>query len=257
MKVTALVPAYNEEKNIAHLLDFLKTAAVLDEIICINDGSSDSTLRKIKAIMPSIPHLKLVNFPKNHGKAYAISEGVKKAQGEIVVFIDADVIHFNTKALSSLVVPLLKRKYDAVIGYSIHNILDPFFKPITGQRAYFRKELLPHVKEFQNKGYGLELYLNFLYKDKKVKVVQLKGVGNIFKYDKQTAEDATKMQITEWKDILTEIFKQDNPLYYFIQSYLHPYYFRKPENISAKITKLGTYIKNNVKNIAEENERTA
>ena len=83
MKKSVIVPVYNEEGNIGNLI--LKIKTVLnnnDELIIVNDGSSDKTLNEIqndKCI--------LINLNKNMGKGYAMRKGIESAQGDYIVFM--------------------------------------------------------------------------------------------------------------------------------------------------------------------------
>lgn len=238
-KISAIVPAYNEEKNISNLLKKLLRSKYVNQIICVNDGSTDNTLKKIKQIRG----ITIINLEKNHGKGYAIAQGIKKAKGDIVVFIDADLVGLNDACIKNLILPLVKQEYEATIGYPAYNNLDELFKPLSGERAYFKKDLLPFLKTIKKKGYGLELYLNYLYKDKRVKLFPLKGVKHILKHKKQSYDVVAKLTLIEMVDILSEILKQKNPLSYLIRSYLHPFYLKKPKKLDLQINKLINYIK--------------
>jgi glycosyltransferase involved in cell wall biosynthesis len=86
MKLSVVVPVYNEEKNILVLLNKIKSSiANEDEIIVIEDGSSDGTLDAIKNF-----DCKIIAHPKNLGKGRSLIDGIEAAQGEIVLFIDGD-----------------------------------------------------------------------------------------------------------------------------------------------------------------------
>ena len=86
MKLSVVVPVYNEEKNILVLLNKIKSSiANEDEIIVIVDGSSDGTLDAIKNF-----DCKIIAHPKNLGKGRSLIDGIEAAQGEIVLFIDGD-----------------------------------------------------------------------------------------------------------------------------------------------------------------------
>jgi len=91
-KVSILVPAYNEEKNIASTLKSLLRLNYPKkklEIIAINDGSTDNTLQIMKKFRKY--GVKVIDKP-NGGKASALNVGLKKANGEIIVCMDADSI---------------------------------------------------------------------------------------------------------------------------------------------------------------------
>lgn len=240
--ISVIVPAYNEEKTISHVLKSLVNSLLIEEIIFINDGSSDNTLSIIKNFKKII----LINLKKNHGKGYAITKGIEKSKGDIVVFIDADLIGLNDSHLKKLINPLLLGERDVVIGYPTGIKADKLFLPLSGERAYWKKDLYPYLKEMSNKGYGLELYLNYIFRDKKIKLFPLDGVKTILKYKKQTYDIVAKLFLVESFDILSEILKQQNPISYLLKSYLYSFYIKKPKKNSNQIDKLIKYVKNNL-----------
>jgi glycosyltransferase involved in cell wall biosynthesis len=197
----------------------------------VNDGSTDNTLeiiRKIKGI-------KIINLKRNHGKGYAIINGVKNSLSNIVVFIDADLSGFNDVHIFKLIYPLISGKYDVAIGYPIYNNLDHLCRPLSGERAYFKKDLLPHLNKLKTKGYGIELYLNFAFKNKRTKLFPLRGVRITPKHEKQSYETVLKLTLIQSFDVLSEVFRQKNPVFYLLKSYLYPFYIKEPKKINTQI----------------------
>jgi glycosyltransferase involved in cell wall biosynthesis len=242
IKISAIIPAYNEEKTILQLLTSVKKYPHINEIICVNDGSKDRTLSIIK----EIPGIKIVNLRENHGKGYAIAKGIEKTTGDIVIFIDADLVGLSDKNINKLITPLLLGKYQASIGYPSNNNLDRLFKPLSGERAYFKKDLLPYINTLKKKGYGLELYLNYLFREKRVKLFPLKGTRHILKHEKQPFDTVAKLTLIESFDVLSEILDQENPFSYLIKSYFYSFYFNKSRKIDFQMKKLIKYIKKNI-----------
>ncbi|MBI4136774.1 glycosyltransferase [Candidatus Roizmanbacteria bacterium] len=219
LTVSVIIPAYNEEKTVGRVLSVLVSTPGIDEIICVNDGSTDRTGEIVRSFLK----VRLISFRKNKGKSDAIGEGIRKASGDIVVFLDADLEGLNSHHVAKLTRPLIERKADAVIGYC-DSFLDPLLLPISGQRAYVRKDLLPHVRKLENKGYGLELFLNSLYTERRVHIVKLTGVGHITKYRKQSYPDSIKLTLSEWHDLAKELASQDNGGKSIFSSYLSRLY---------------------------------
>ena len=93
--LSIITPIYNEEKNIAILLD--RTLTVLTrlgksfEIIAVNDGSRDNSLMELRKQAALHPELKVVDFRRNYGQTAAIMAGIDHAAGQVIVSIDADL----------------------------------------------------------------------------------------------------------------------------------------------------------------------
>lgn len=92
--LSIIIPAFNEEHRIASTIkaaaEHLKKAPYAGEIIVVNDGSRDGTLRRVMGMSQQIPQLRLVNHPKNQGKGAAVRTGFMQAQGDCALFCDAD-----------------------------------------------------------------------------------------------------------------------------------------------------------------------
>ena len=73
-KISVIVPAYNEEKKIVGVINSLFNSNSFDQIICVNDGSTDNTLQLLK----KFKKITLINLKKNHGKGFAVAAGIKK-----------------------------------------------------------------------------------------------------------------------------------------------------------------------------------
>ena len=87
--ISVIIPAYNAEKTLKNCLQSLEQQTFKDfEIIVVNDGSTDQTPKILTA---SDPKIKVIN-QKNAGAAAARNRGAKEAQGELIIFCDADLI---------------------------------------------------------------------------------------------------------------------------------------------------------------------
>lgn len=90
MRVSVVIPAFNEERTISKVIDALKHAAVSDEIIVVDDGSTDNTPKIVREKAKSMKSLKLISNAKNRGKGAAMRVGLDAAHGDAIVFFDAD-----------------------------------------------------------------------------------------------------------------------------------------------------------------------
>lgn len=209
--VSAIVPVFDEEKNIEKTIKFLLKNPLITKVICVNDGSSDTSLQIMKNFQNKI---KIVNLKKNYGKGKALSVGIKKAESEIVLFLDADLINFTKKHLELILLPLFKKQKRAVLGFGTPKKTHFFsssslVKGNTGQRAYFREDLIPYLKTMAKKKYGVEIYLNGLFKKEDVKMVPLIKVTHIWKHKKHPPQKAIKQYIKMGTEIAKEVGKRE------------------------------------------------
>ena len=98
-QVSILVPAHNEEKNIRPLYEKLVSIfrplenKYALEIIFVNDGSTDNTLKEIESLAEDDPSVKYIDFSRNFGKEIATTAGLNNCQGDACIMLDADHQH--------------------------------------------------------------------------------------------------------------------------------------------------------------------
>lgn len=96
--ISIIVPVYNEEKNIPLLYEALLDAwkqlpSYTYELIFVDDGSRDGSVRAITLLAEKDPQVKLIEFSRNFGKEMATTAGIEAATGDAVMMIDADLQH--------------------------------------------------------------------------------------------------------------------------------------------------------------------
>ncbi len=118
MKLSVIIPAYNEENRIPKTLreidKYLKEQPYEYEILVVNDGSSDNTVNIVNGLKEEIANLKLIDNKENHGKGYVVRQGMLTALGEYRLFTDAD----NSTSIDQVekMWPWFEQGYDIVIG---------------------------------------------------------------------------------------------------------------------------------------------
>ena len=165
-KVSVIIPAYNEEEAVAKVIEVVKKVSFVDEIIVVNDGSSDNTegeALKAGAIV--------INHESNKGKGEALYTGYTHAECDIIAFIDADIYNLTSKKVEAIIKPILLGKTDItktkfsrasgrVTELTAKPLLNFFFpeisfeQPLSGQFAA-RKEILKKIN-FE-KDYGVDV----------------------------------------------------------------------------------------------------
>ncbi len=121
MKLSIIVPVYNEEKTVVELLNRLKKENIPNvkkEIIVVDDGSSDNTLSLLDEFAKSNKEIKLLKHKKNSGKGKAVRTGISKASGEYVLIQDAD-LEYHPKYIKDLLKPIQEKEAKVVYGTRI------------------------------------------------------------------------------------------------------------------------------------------
>ena len=135
MKLSLVVPCYNEEKNIplfynAVRQDFAKSG-IDYELVFVNDGSSDGTFKEMQKLCSGDVPMKIVNFSRNFGKESAMYAGLRESEGDYVTIIDADLQQRPSIALDMVRTLENEPDYDCVAAYQEQrneNKLLVFFK---------------------------------------------------------------------------------------------------------------------------------
>jgi glycosyltransferase involved in cell wall biosynthesis len=120
MDLTLIIPVYNEEQNLVPLIDAVRKSIgplKLDwEIIFVDDGSIDHSVEILKGFeQEDQAHIRVVELRRNYGQTAAIAAGIDRAQGDIVILLDADLQ--NDPADIPLLLAKLDEGYDVVSGW--------------------------------------------------------------------------------------------------------------------------------------------
>jgi len=229
VKVSAIIPVFNEEKTVAKVMETLLRSPLIGEVICINDASTDKSYQILKKFGRKI---KLLNFEKNRGKGAALAEGVRAAKGEIVAFFDADLVTLTPGHVGDLIKPLIRKQARVTLGYSnkdtpVERIKDlkismfgsaftfqighkfPYLvsQSLTGERAFLRKDLLPYLNRLEKLRFGVEVFFNNHFKD--VAGVVLPNLCQVSKFEKFSLREAVREYIKEGVEIAQEIGRQE------------------------------------------------
>lgn len=126
MKISVIVPAYNEAATVTEIIDRIRATGLDIELIVVDDGSTDGTREILKRERGKIDHLLLQE--RNRGKGAALKAGFAVATGDVLIIQDAD-LEYNPEDYPELLKPIEKAGADLVLGSRLTGA-----KP---QRAYY------------------------------------------------------------------------------------------------------------------------
>lgn len=180
MKIVALIPAYNEAENIVATLQSLSVVANLDQIVVVNDGSTDVTKDLVCQLASENPQLCLVDLETNSGKGAALNRGLELYQADVYLFLDGDLTT-SANLAEGLLEPVIMGQADlsiaqfaqeqclnskgmglglarSVASFGVYKLTGTrITNPLSGQRACTAELLAKLGPIFQ--GFGVEIGL--------------------------------------------------------------------------------------------------
>lgn len=199
IKLSIIVPVFNEEKSIREIIYSAKTAKIeaktakiVKEIIAIDDASTDQTPKILKKIKKEIK-IKIFTHKKNQGKGAAVRIGLKHATGDIFIIQDAD-LEYNPKDYPKLLRPLINGKCEVVYGTRMRLKRPPeFYVSLLGNKLLtwstnllyvsnlsdvfvgykaFTRQALEGIK-LKSKGFNIEIELTAKFLKKGLKICEV------------------------------------------------------------------------------------
>ncbi len=188
-KATVVIPALNEEKTIERVIRCAKQSFFCEEVIVVDDGSTDRT-----SFFAEKAGAKVIRLEKNRGKGYALKVGFKAAKNEVVCFIDADIPNWNSSKIDAIIKPVILKEADFVkssfkrssgrvttlTAKPLMKILFPtcnFEQPLSGQFCT-TKEFLQKIDIEDKYGIDIGLLIDAINHGLKVKEVFIGELTN-------------------------------------------------------------------------------
>lgn len=173
MKVAAIIPAYNEEENIALVLSTITKVEEISEIIVVDDGSIDKTAQIARGF-----GVETIRLPENMGKSLAMREGLRHTSCPIIMFLDADLIGLTKSKVQDMIHPVINGYGDMSLGIfssgrSMTDLAQKIAPYLTGQRV-IRRCILDELKEEDwLSGFGIEIAITQFAKDSNIKIIKV------------------------------------------------------------------------------------
>ncbi len=170
--ITCLIPFFNEKAGILKVLDEVVKINGIDQLLLVDDGSTDGSVEQIKK---HYPQLTIIHNNKNIGKTEAIAAGLEQAKGNYILLLDADLKQLHHNEIENAITAVTK---DPTIDMIIFNRINSSFYIrklrgailTSGQRIIKKEDLSQTLSLYKPKGYQIEVALNQYMMDKKKNV---------------------------------------------------------------------------------------
>jgi polyisoprenyl-phosphate glycosyltransferase len=212
MRVISVIPAYNEERTLGGVLSVLANTPEIDEVIVVNDGSTDRTGQ-----VAGQYNVSLVNLTENRGKGGAIRAGLDCSKADIVLFLDADLIGLTPVHIRKLLAPVLSGDAGMSVGLfengRVSTDLAQKVAPyLSGQRAV-RRDVLELVDDMAISRFGVEIAITQIVEAKNVvvKEVQLQDLTHVTKEEKMGVMKGLAARMKMYWEIVRYFAKFDSP----------------------------------------------
>lgn len=192
MDISIIIPLYNEEESISELFDWIKRVMTEHgfsyEVIFVNDGSTDSSWDVIMDLQKMNPEVKGLKFRRNYGKSPALYCGFKKAVGNVVITMDAD-LQDSPDEIPELYRMITVEKYDLVSGYK-QKRYDPLSKTIPTKLFNATARAVSGIHNLHDFNCGLKAY-------RKDVIKSIEVYGEMHRYIPYLAKNAGFTKIGE------------------------------------------------------------
>lgn len=192
MDISVVIPLYNEEESIPELFSWIERVMnehrFTYEIIFVNDGSTDRSWEIIESLKAKSEHVHGIKFRRNYGKSPALYCGFEKAQGDVVITMDAD-LQDSPDEIPELYRMITEDNYDVVSGWKKKRY-DPLSKTIPTKLFNATARKVSGIKNLHDFNCGLKAY-------KKAVVKSIEVYGEMHRYIPYLAKNAGFKKIGE------------------------------------------------------------
>ena len=192
MDISVVIPLYNEAESLPELTRWIEQVMRDNnfdyEVIFVNDGSTDNSLEVIHNLAAANPHLHAISFSRNYGKSPALNEGFRKAKGDVVITMDAD-LQDSPDEIPELYRMITAEGFDLVSGWKKKRY-DPLSKTIPTKLFNATARKVSGIKNLHDFNCGLKAYRRDVVK-------HIEVYGDMHRYIPYLAKNAGYSRIGE------------------------------------------------------------
>ena len=214
-QATAVIPAYNEAPDIKNVLNPLQQVAAVQQIIVVDDGSTDDTSGVVDAYARAhtATPIRLLTLDRNMGKGGALMAGIQASCSDLLLLLDADLHRLQPDHIDALMQPVRKRRAEMALGifrkgrYQT-NWSHRYFSFLSGQRCLrwpaFRRAAHLRPGALARSRWGIEVALNLIARQQNLTIHQVpwEGVTHTMRLEKMSGLKKYWTYIDMWTDIL-------------------------------------------------------
>jgi len=214
-KLSAIMPSYNEARTVGRVVGEVLKLAEIDELILVDDGSTDKTAKKIEKFKKD-KRFKYIKHLKNKGKGAALKTGIGKAENQVILLLDADLKNITAQKIKKIYMPVLEGEVDVsrasfslsrgrVTEIAVKSMMKIVFldveleQPITGQ-VCAKKSFLERIDLENRWGVDIGILLDAMREGQVIKEV---NIGKI-DHKARSMEDKAEMA----KQVLETMIKK-------------------------------------------------
>lgn len=214
--LTAIVPFFNEGRNVLAVVRSLTRAKGITQIICVDDGSTDDAAERIRE---QFPHVTLIRLKKNVGKSEAVQFALKRVKNKNVLLMDADLKNLRPQWIERAIQRFGENKEIGMIllENKMYGARRDWWVFLSGQRLVRTDDLKKFFRSHAISGWALEVALNEYMIRHRKKVFHMKNASyNPYKIQKRGLAAGVKGELRMAKDILACI----GPVGWFKQAFV-------------------------------------
>lgn len=175
--ISCVVPVYNEKERVIEVLRVLTAHPMIDEVIVVNDGSTDGSAE----VLDGVAGIRFISYEKNMGKSHAVMLGIQAAKNPLILTVDSDLQGLAEEDITALVRPVMdgEVKFAMTLRKNSLGIFKLFGCDFVSGERIFSRDLIPDITVLDKLSpFGLEVFMNDLIVKKglKIRVIKWKNV---------------------------------------------------------------------------------